>query len=226
MSTRGAMIQMTMDDGASIGVYRVKASGPRRGGLVLIQEIFGVTDHIREQADRFADQGFDVLAPAIYDRVAPGLEAGYEGEERQKAIKIARELHPFAQSVADAQTCINALRADGGPVFITGYCYGGSVVWAAACRCDGLAAASGYYGSMIPGMAGETPRCPTILHFGRHDGGIPMEGVEKVQAAHPDVPVHVYEAGHGFNSDRRNDYHPESARLAFERTLALFQAAS
>ncbi|MBC7955882.1 MAG: dienelactone hydrolase family protein [Cytophagales bacterium] len=224
MSTRGTMTSMTMSDGASIGVYQVQPQGERKGGLVLIQEIFGVTEHIKEQADRFADQGYEVLAPAVYDREAPGLQASYSPGDIAKAVNIARVLHPFALTMADTQTCIDALKARG-PVYITGYCYGGSVSWAAACRCSGLAAASGYYGSLVPAMAAETPKCPTILHFGRHDAGIPMEGVEKVQAAHPEVPVYVYEAGHGFNSDRRKDYHAESATLAFDRTLALFKSA-
>jgi carboxymethylenebutenolidase len=225
MSTRGNMTQMTMSDGASIGVYHVQPIGRRRGGLVLIQEIFGVTDHIKEQADRFAAQGYEVMAPALYDREAPGFQASYEAEDREKAMKIAREQHPFALSVKDAQTVIDALK-DKGPVFITGYCYGGSVTWAAACRCTGLAAASGFYGSLVPQFANETPRCPTILHFGRHDASIPLEGVEKVKAAHPDVAVHLYDAGHGFNSDRRKDYHAESALTALERTLALFQSVT
>lgn len=225
MTLRGSMTQMTMSDGASIGVYHVQPLGARRGGLVLIQEIFGVTEHIKEQADRFAAQGYEVLAPAIYDREAPGFQAEYTDADIQKALKIARELHPFALTVADTQTCINALK-DEGQVFITGYCYGGSVSWAAACRCDGLSGASGYYGSLIPQFVAETPKCPTILHFGKLDAGIPLEGVEKVKAAHPDVPVYLYDAGHGFNSDRRKDYHPESAGLAFERTLALFQSAT
>ena len=135
---------------------------------------------------------------------------------------LAREAHPFAQTLADTQTCIDALAA-GGPVFVAGYCYGGSVTWFAATRMAGVAAASGYYGSLIPGAADEVPRCPTILHFGRHDHGIPIEGVEKLIAAgHPNLDVFVYEAGHGFNCDQRADYDAASARLARERTLALF----
>ncbi|WP_211097371.1 MULTISPECIES: dienelactone hydrolase family protein [Oxalobacteraceae] len=214
---------MTMSDGATLGVYHVPAQGQRRGGLVLIQEIFGVTEHIREQCDAYAAEGYEVLAPALYDREAPGLQASYSPEDRQMAIKIAREAHPFDLSVADTQTCIDQLK-EKGPVFITGYCYGGSVTWAAACRCEGLAAASAYYGSMIPQMANETPRCPIILHFGRHDQSIPLDGVEKVRALHPAVQVYVYDAGHGFNSDRRSDFHQESATLARQRTLELFRA--
>ena len=218
---RGKMIQMKMSDGAEIGVYHVEPAGARRGGLVLIQEIFGVTPHIQDCCDGYADDGYEVFAPALFDREAPGLQASMEPESLQKAIKIARELHSFDLSVKDTQTCIDALK---GPVFTTGYCCGGSVVWAAACRCHGLAAASGYYGSVIPALAGETPKCPTILHFGKHDLGIPMEGVEKVIAAHPQVKVYIYDAGHGFNSDRGDHYNEAAAKLARQRTLDLFRA--
>ncbi len=228
MAHKGKMIDMTMADGASIGVYHVEPqdiskTGQRRGGLVLIQEIFGVTDHIKEQCDGYAADGYEVLAPALYDREAPGLQATYSPEDIQKCIKIAREQHPLDLSVSDAGTCIGALTAHGS-VFITGYCYGGSIAWLAACRVPGLAAASGYYGSLIPAHADEQPQCPVILHFGEHDAGIPLEGVETIKAAHPEVPVYVYDAGHGFNSDRRSDYNDAAAKLAKKRTLELFRA--
>ncbi|HTQ12234.1 MAG TPA: dienelactone hydrolase family protein [Rhizomicrobium sp.] len=220
--TQGQMIRMKMSDGAEIGVYHVAPAGRRRGGLVLIQEIFGVTDHIKECCDSFAAEGYEVLGPSLYDREAPGFSVSYSPEDIQKAIKIARGEHPFDLSIKDTGTCIDALKGKG-PVFITGYCYGGSVTWAAACQCDGLAAASGYYGGNIAQMADWQPKCPTILHFGEHDHGIPMEAVEKIKKAHPEVPVYVYDAGHGFNSDRRTDYNPEAAKLARERTLELFR---
>jgi carboxymethylenebutenolidase len=223
MTLRGKMISMTMSDGAGIGVYRVEPEGQRRGGLVLIQEIFGVTEHIKELCEGYAADGYEVLSPAIYDREEPGFQASYSPEDIQKAMRIARGEHPFDLSVKDAQICIDALKGKGA-VFITGYCYGGSVSWAAACRCEGLAAASGYYGGMIAQMAEETPKCPTILHFGKHDHGIPLEVAEKVKALHPEVEVYIYDAGHGFNSDRRTDYNPEAAKLGRERTLALFRA--
>jgi carboxymethylenebutenolidase len=220
----GRFIGMTMSDGARIQVYHVEPKGERRGGLVVIQEIFGVNAHIRDVCDGYAAEGYEVLAPALFDREHPGFETGYDAEGVAAGRKLARELHSIETSIADARTCIETLR-EKGPVFITGYCYGGSIVWFAACRVDGLAAASGYYGALIPAAADESPRCPTILHFGRHDAGIPMEGVEKVIAAgHPGAEVFVYDAGHGFNCDRRDDFDAGSARLARERTLALFRA--
>lgn len=220
----GTTIRMTMADGAQVAVYHVEPAGVRRGGLVLVQEIFGVTDHIRELCDEYAQDGYEVLAPALFDREHPGFEADYTGDDFARAVQLARELHPFDQSLRDVQTCINALAASG-PVFVVGYCYGGSVAWFASTRLTGVAAASGYYGSLIPGAVDEEPKVPVILHFGRFDSGIPMEGVDKVIARDwPNATVHVYEAGHGFNSDRRKDYHEPSADLARERTLELFEA--
>ena len=137
----GKMIRMTMDDGAEIAVYHVEPEGERRGGLVLVQEIFGVTDHIRELCDEYAADGYEVLSPSIFDREHPGFEAEYTGPDYERAVQLARELHPFVKSLDDAQVCIDALK-DKGPVFITGYCYGGSVAWAMAGISDDLAAAS------------------------------------------------------------------------------------
>jgi carboxymethylenebutenolidase len=223
------MIKMKMSDGAEIAVYHAQPLGERKGGLVLIQEIFGVTDHIRELCDEYAADGYEVLAPALFDREHPGFEAEYTGSDFERAVELARTLHPFEQSLADAQTCIEALKgADGseGPVFITGYCYGGSVAWAMAGQSDDLAAASCYYGSMVPTIYADTaPKCATIAHFGRYDTGIPMAGVEALIAKkHPTAQIFVYDANHGFNSDRRKDYHEPSAELARERTLGLFAA--
>ncbi|MGH6957551.1 MAG: dienelactone hydrolase family protein, partial [Caulobacteraceae bacterium] len=108
------------------------------------------------------------------------------------------------------------------PVFVAGYCWGGTATWLAACRCEGVAAASSFYGRRIPELIGETPHCPIILHFGRRDPTIPPATVETIGEAHPDVPIYLYDAGHGFVSDRRADYQPDAARLARLRTLQLF----
>jgi carboxymethylenebutenolidase len=236
------MEKIRMGDGAEIAVYHVQpstktndgeseADAPiqqRRGGLILLHEIFGVTDHIRDMADEYAEAGYEVLAPALFDREHPGFESDYSGPDFERAMQLARSLHPFDQSVADAQSCADLL-ADAGPVFVVGYCYGGSVAWRLAQTSPNVAAASCYYGSLIPkDFADQAPLCATIAHFGRFDAGIPMDGEQGVAALaardHATAQIFVYEAGHGFNSDRRKDYHPESADLAFQRSLMLFQA--
>lgn len=223
----GQMIRMTMSDGADIAVYHAEAVGDRRGGLVLVQEIFGVTDHIRELCDDYAADGYEVFSPALFDREAPGFECDYTGDQFARAVELAREVHKFDQSVADALTCVAALSAHG-PVFMTGYCYGGSVTWRCAQLSNDLAAASSYYGSLVPTIFADTaPKCPTIAHFGRYDQGIPMDGVEALIARqHPTAQIFVYDANHGFNSDRRKDYHEPSAELARQRTLDLFRVCA
>lgn len=222
----GQTITITMDDGFALPVYHAMPDGERRGGLVLIQEIFGVTDHIRELCDEYAADGYEVLSPAVFEREHPGFQCDYSSSQFERAIELARKIHPFVQSVADAETCINWLHTKGGPVFITGYCYGGSVSWRCAQLSEKLAACSSYYGSMVPTLfADDAPKCATIAHFGRYDQAIPMDGVEALIAkAHPTAQIFVYDANHGFNSDRRKDYHEPSADLARERTLGLFKA--
>lgn len=220
---KGETIRVAMDDGYEMPVYHVRAEGRRKGGLVLVHEVFGVTDHIRELCDEYAAEGFEVLSPNLYDREEPGFAAAYAGPSYDRAIALY-QIHPFDQSMADVDTCIARLK-EAGPVFIVGYCYGGSVAWRAAQTNRDLAAASSYYGGMVPTkFADEAPLCPTLAHFGRFDHGIPMEGVDALIAkAHPTAAIFVYEAAHGFNSDRRKDYHPDSAELAFKRTLELFR---
>jgi carboxymethylenebutenolidase len=206
-------------DGFEFGAYHVKAEDARHGGMVLIQEIFGVTDHIRELADGFAGQGYEVIAPSLYDRQERDFEASYEPEDRAKALKYSQGAR-WDEVEGDLQACIDALAP---PVFVAGFCWGGSATWLAAGRCEGLAAASSFYGRRIPELLAETPRCPIILHFGKTDASIPLETVEQIGAAYPDIPIYLYDAGHGFVSDRRADYDPDSARLARLRTLQLFQ---
>jgi carboxymethylenebutenolidase len=202
----GKTIRLTSPgDSFAFDAYHAPVTDARRGGVIVIQEIFGVTDHIRELADGFAEDGYEALAPALFDRRSRGFAAGYDAEGVAKA--------------ADLRACVATLAP---PVFAVGYCWGGTAAWLAACRCEGLAAASSYYGRRIPELIAETPRCPIILHFGRGDASIPPAAIEAIGAARPEIPIHLYDAGHGFASDRRSDYSPDAARLARLRTLQLF----
>lgn len=205
-------------DGFEFAAYHAPPRDARRGGLVLAQEIFGVTAHIRELCDGFAEEGYEVIAPSFYDRAAPGFTADYSPESIEKGRELSAAA-PWDQVQGDLQAAIDALA---GPVFVTGFCWGGAVAWLAACRCEGLAAASCYYGRRIGELVEETPRVPTILHFGKKDPTIPLDQVEEIRARHPELPIYLYDAGHGFVSDRRADYDADSARLARLRTLALF----
>lgn len=222
----GEWINLTMTDGHALPCYHVMPVGERRGGLVLVQEIFGVTEHIREMCEEYAGDGYEVISPALFDRIAPRIELGYSGADWERAIQIARDEQPIERSLADTEACIDWIAGRGGPTFILGYCYGGSIAWRMAQTSDKLDAASCYYGGHIAGRwAEEAPRCAAITHFGRYDNLVDFAGVEKlIEQQHPTAQHFVYEAGHGFNSDRRKDYHPESAELAKDRTLMLFKA--
>ena len=199
--------------------YQVGAQTRRRGSLVLIQEIFGVNANIRALADSFAEEGFDVLAPSLFDRIVPDFQAGYDSDGVARGKSLAEQTE-WATVAGDVQACIDLLQP---PVFAAGFCWGGSATWVAAARCGGLSAASAFYGRLIPQLLDLEPRCPIMLHFGERDATIPMEEVEKIRAARPDVPIHTYDAGHGFFSDRRADHEPEAAAEARRRTLAFFE---
>ena len=215
----GEAISLTSPlDGFSFGAYRAAPPDARRGGLVLIQEIFGVTDQIRSQADAFAADGYETLAPSLFDRLERGFEVGLDAPGIARGRRYSEQT-PWDQVAADLAAAVGALAP---PVFVAGFCWGGTAAWLAACRCDGVSAVSSYYGRRIPELIDETPLCPIILHLGRRDTSIPASVVAAIDAAYPDIPIHLYDAGHGFAADQRADYCPDAARLAHLRTLQLF----
>ena len=222
MSSPGDLIQIAGPDGFEFSAYKSPATGDRIGGLIVLQEIFGVNEHIRQVADGFAAEGFEVLAPSLFDRAQKDFTAGYDLRAVAEGKKLAAA-SPVDQVQGDLQACIDRL-ATSGRVFCVGYCYGGFATWLAACRCRPLRAAAGYYGRLIIHHIDETPHCPIMLHYGEADATIPLDNVAEVEAKHPEVPVFRYPAGHGFNCDQRADFHAASAALARKRTLAYFRA--
>ena len=217
----GRWIELKPEGAGSIAAWRADPAGRApRGGIVVIQEIFGVNAHIREMTDRFAAAGYLAVAPAIFDHLEKGFDVGYDAESRARAMPLVGRID-FEQVLRDAAAAI-AVAHEGGKVGIVGYCFGGSVAWAAAARLPGLSAAVGYYGGKTLAMKNLEPKVPTMLHFGEKDQHIPVAGVREVAAAHPDVPVHIYPADHGFNCDHRSSYDAASAILAQERTLKFF----
>jgi carboxymethylenebutenolidase len=217
----GKQIKLTAEDGVTIGAYEVLPEGETRGGLVVLQEIFGVNSHIRHVADDFAAQGYHVIAPAIFDRVEPGVELGYDSDDAAKGVAIRAKLK-LEDTLADIAAAVEAASVSG-PVGIVGYCWGGTLAFAAAQHVDGLAAAVGYYGSGIAALPDAQLRCPVMLHFGDQDKSIPLADIEKIRREHPDITIHIYPAGHGFSCNDRSAYEPESAKLARERTLEFFE---
>jgi carboxymethylenebutenolidase len=217
----GTTIELKAADGHTFTAWLAEPAERPRGGIVVVQEIFGVNSHIRAVADGYAADGYLAIAPALFDRVRPGFESGYTQPEIQAGVGI-REQVSWDDAIKDVAAAMEAV-THAGKVGIVGYCWGGAVTWLAAARIPGLAAAVSYYGGGIPSLNAEQPRCPTMLHFGERDASIPVDKARAVAGAHPDVTTHFYPAGHGFNCDQRASYDAEAARLARERTLAFFR---
>jgi carboxymethylenebutenolidase len=214
----GEIVKLKAGDGHELDAYVARPAKEVFAGLVVIQEAFGVNRHIRSVADGFANDGFLAVSPALYDRIERGVELGYEPSDLQRGIALARSLNP-ADCVKDiAAALAYARRQSGKKAGVIGYCFGGTMAWLAATRLD-PAAAVGYYGGHIAGFAAEAPTAPVMLHFGKLDAHIPKEDVDKVQAAHPEVAIFWYDAGHGFNCNDRSSYSAEAAKLARERSL-------
>lgn len=217
----GTQRQLRAVDGFTFGVYESLPDGESKGAVVVIQEIFGVNNHIREVADGYAAEGYAVLAPQIFDRAERDVELGYEAKDMQAGVKLAFEDTTREGTLKDLQATIEEA-GKYGPVGLVGYCYGGLMTWVSACQFEGLACASAYYGGGIVGEKELKAKCPVIMHFGKLDAHIPTEDVDAIKSAQPGVPVYVYDADHGFNCDHRSSFHAESAGIARERTLEFF----
>ncbi|MCY4397283.1 MAG: dienelactone hydrolase family protein [Rhodospirillaceae bacterium] len=220
----GEWIEISAEDGHRCRAWLARPSGEAKGIVVVMQEIFGVNDHIRRDTDKFTGHGYVAIAPAVFDRVESGVELGYDEEGFTKGRSVVGDLGwdgPLLDVRAAADAGASATGCSG-PVFGVGYCWGGSLAWLAATR---LAIPSvGYYGGRTAGLVDERPKAPVMLHFGARDHAIPLADVDKIREAHGAVPIHVYDAGHGFNCDARKDFDPAAADLALKRTLSFFDA--
>ena len=219
----GRSVEVAAADGHVLSAWCCDPAGAPKGGVVVLQEYFGVTGYIRAVCDRYAAAGYLALAPALFDRVERGVELEYSREGMKDGAAL-RAMLTLDESLADVQAAIDRAKPFG-KVAVVGFCWGGSLAFLAATRLNGLAAAVGYYGGWIAKYAAERPRVPTLLHFGETDFTIPLADVEAVKRLRPEVPLHVYRAGHAFDctSPKRFDppsYHKESAELANARTLA------
>lgn len=218
----GTMIGLTSSDGHRFRAYRTQPTQAVRGAVVILQEIFGVNRHIRGVADRYAGEGYVAIAPALFDRVAPGYETGYSPEDIAAGRALMERIDQQS-ALADIATTVASAAGDG-KVAVIGYCWGGTLAWRAAAHVGGLACAVAYYGGSIAKFAAERPACPMLLHFGEKDSTPSPADARAVVSAHPSVSAHFYDAGHGFNCDERGSYHEPSATLARQRTLAFLSA--
>jgi carboxymethylenebutenolidase len=215
----GKKLTLTTTDGHTLGAYRADPAGKPKGGIVVIQEIFGVNHHIRAVCDQFAALGYVAIAPAVFDRFVRDFESGYSADEVAHARSYIGSVD-FPKMMLDVAAAQAEIK-DAGPFAVVGYCLGGTVAYLAACQLPGISAAVGYYGGGVVKNIDKTPTCPVQLHFGSEDHGIPLTDVDTIKAKRPELEVYVYEgAAHGFNCDERASYHKEAATLAWSRTEA------
>jgi carboxymethylenebutenolidase len=217
----GTMIELTASDGHKLAAYRAEPSGKPRGGIVVIQEIFGVNSHIKQVADGYAADGYLAIAPALFDRVQRNVDLGYSPEDIAQGRGIRGKV-TNDMALKDSEAAIKAA-SGAGKVGIVGYCWGGLVTWLAAGKLSGLSAAVPYYGGGILDNTDLVPKVPLMGHFGDKDQHIPVDGVRKLAEKYKQHPIFIYSADHGFNCDQRGSYNAPAAKQARERTLEFFR---
>ena len=213
----GESIRATASDGHEFDIYLAQSQGTPRGGIVLVQEIFGVNKHIKSVAEKFSSNGYLVGAPSLFDRVKPDIQLGYSTEDVIRGKELKENLGNESPLIDIAAT-LSILRSAGN-VAIVGYCWGGMLAWLSACQVDGFNAAVSYYGGGVGQLTAMQPNCPCIFHFGEQDHSIPITEINSLKQAHPNCPIYIYPAGHGFNCEQRDSFHLTSSKIAFERTI-------
>jgi carboxymethylenebutenolidase len=217
----GQNTRIRADDGFESTAYVSRPGTAARAGLVILPEIFGVNAHIRTVADRYAALGYLAVAPSVFDRVHRDLDLGYDDESVRRGQALMREID-WTLAVMDIEAA-GRLASEAGPVGVVGYCWGGTAAWVTAARGQGFTCAVSYYGNAIPSVLSPIPRIPMMLHWGERDHLISMERMREPGLAAPDVEVHFYATGHGFNCDARPLYHAPSAQWALARTLTFLE---
>ena len=213
-----SFVTLTAADGAHLQGFRVTPRGESRGGLIVLQEIFGLTDQMKSVVRSYAADGFDTIFPCVYDRVSPGLVVPFSEGDRGRDLAYGLNLDKVSLDIAAAADCVRGPHG----VSVLGFCWGGGVIVRAAADID-LRGAIAFYGTRLPTYLHLKPKCPLLFHFGATDPNSPPETIEAVRKAFPTAETHVYQAGHAFANDVRPAYVPEAAAKARERTLAFLQ---
>ncbi len=211
--------QLKASDGHALKAWRAAPAGKPKGAIVVVQEIFGVNHHIRDVAERFAREGYLAIAPAMFDRYERDFDVGYGPDDMTKAFAIYPKID-MPNALLDIEAARAAV-ATAGKTGVVGYCMGGTAAWLSATRLK-FDASVCYYGGGIDAFASEKPHCPVIMHFGSKDAHIPLDKVDAIKRAQPNIPVYVYDADHGFSCDERASFDKAAHELAWSRTTKFF----
>ena len=217
----GDWTTLTASDGASASAY-VAGDAAAERGLVIIQEVFGVNNHIRNVCERYAKEGYLAIAPALFDRVVKNVQLNYDEAGVAKGVETVGKVSTD-DALKDVKAALDYLgdRKKG----VIGFCWGGTLAWISASKFDEVDAAVGFYGGGIATSKDIELKRPIQVHFGADDPHIPQTDVAAISSAHPEIEVFSYEgAGHGFCCDERGSYHQPSAELAKDRALKFLSA--
>ncbi len=213
-----AMLRLTAADGFAFDAFKAAAVANRVGGLVILQEIFGLTEQLKSVARFFAGHGFDAIVPSLIDRAAPGTVVPFDQPDRARELMMSI---PADAMLRDTAAAVREVEGSGGVVAL-GFCLGGGLALRAAVEFP-LVGAVSYYGTRLGSYLDKPPRCPVLFHFGATDTHSPPEVIEAVRKAIPSAETHIYPVGHAFANDARTTYVKDAAELAHARTLAFLR---
>ena len=212
-------VKVTASDGHHFDAWRSDPEGQVKGGIVFLQAIYGLTTHLADVCDQFAERGYASIAPALYDRAAPNTVFDYD-QDGHKGGMAFREHLAEETVLLDVAACADALRTTGGKVAVAGFCTGGTWAWVSASRLD-LDAAVIFYGTDIPDYLDRHARCPAMMHYGDRDHILPIGTVRQIEANYPEVEFHIYPgAGHAFYNPEQANHNADAAQTAYERSVA------
>ena len=203
-------------DGHIVDLYVAKPKSEAMATVIVLQEIFGITEHIQAICQQYATHGYLAIAPALFDRIKKNIVLDYSSIEEGRDYKMQlQDEQVLLDIAAAAATAENDLK-----VAVIGFCFGGALSYLASTRLNLNCAISYYGGGIAEKYINQNPLCPIMYHFGALDPIIPSTDVAAIQSNHPEGVFHIYDnAGHGFNCSDRRDYHSESAKIAFARSL-------
>ena len=226
----GRQIKISASDGGEFDAFLAHPAQPPAPGIVMLHEIFGVTDWIRETAGLFAEHGYCVAAPDMFWRMTPNFDGDHRDPEQTEQGRRYKQSIDHDKAMDDIAAVVSHLKSMpecNGRIGVTGFCTGGTLTYLAAARLH-IDAAVAYYGTQIHEFLdeGKTIACPTVFHMGDHDDRVPHGLADMTRTALdgvPDVAIHTYDAGHAFANSHRPDYYSDVAsRTAHARTFDLF----
>ncbi len=214
------LLEITAEDNHQFEAYISQPLGNPKGGIVIIQEIFGVNTHIKEVADLYASKGYLCIAPSLFDRIEKNVILNYD----DNGISKGRNLKELCDKIAlkDIEASISVV-SSAGKVGVIGYCWGGSLSWRIGCESSNISASVCYYGGDIPKLRDLKPKCNILAHFGEFDKGIPIKNVKIFEKKRPEVLTYTYPADHGFNCNHRSQFDETCAKVALNRTLKFLE---